>query len=98
MHMSDPDDGMFKNSGMPSCGAGLGGDRGGAVNRAVCGILFALSLVLRIKVPVLPVKNEITLTGGGLSKLLTACHIFTTLVVRLNCDCRLEFSVSYQLF
>lgn len=29
VHMSDPDDGMFKNSGMPSCGAGLGRIRGG---------------------------------------------------------------------
>lgn len=63
-----------------------GGSEG--VNRAACGILFALSLMLWIKVPVLPVKNEITLTGGGLSKLLTVCHIFTALVVRLNCGCR----------
>lgn len=76
MHMSDPDDGMFKNSGMASCETGLAGDWRGWIKQ-VCGKLFNLPLMLWIKVPVLPVKNEITLTGGKLSTLLFVCpHYF----------------------
>lgn len=83
---ANPDDGMFKNSGMPSWGAGLG-RIGGGESSSVWHRL--LSLMLWIKVPVLPVKNEITVTGGRLSELLIVCHVFTTLVVCLNCDRRL---------
>lgn len=45
---------------------------------------LSISLMLWIKVPVLPVKNEITLTGGRLSKLLIVCNVFPALVVHVG--------------
>lgn len=70
VHMSDPDDGMFKNSGMASCRTGLAGGWRGCIEQCVVNYSLSVSLVLWIKVPVLPVKNEITLTEGKLSVLL----------------------------
>lgn len=67
MCTSDSDDGMVKNSGMASCEnrSHRGSEAGG--RECVCVCVLAgklLALMLRIKVPVLPVKNDITPTGG----------------------------------
>lgn len=41
--MSDPDDGMVKNSGMASCETGLTGGNGGGADQAVCAVNSSLS-------------------------------------------------------
>lgn len=63
---SDSDDGMVKNSGMASCeNKSHQGPRLGGENVCVCGTLRSR---VRIKVPMLPVKNDITPTEGRLAE------------------------------
>lgn len=55
---------------------------GGCNSSGVWRTLHSLALMLWIKVPVLPARNEITLTGERLSEFISS-HVFTASVVCL---------------
>lgn len=64
-------------------------------------VAFSLhSIVMWNKVPVLPVRNKINLTGGRLSKLLIVFiwHVFTPLVVCLEHECKVLKQISVELY
>lgn len=63
-------------------------------------VAFSLHSIVMWKVPVLPVRNKINLTGGGLSKLLIVSiwHVFTPLVVCLEHEWKVLKQISVELY